>query len=145
MVGNTITITTNLWTMIIVANCTSSSGIDKLCGNANSTPLIQYNALKLEISQGITLSSPATLVASQWYVITAVFAAGASSHIDTNGVQMVSGTAGTANIASWYIAPFGTTATLRGNIARIWGWRGVLSAGDLASAVAQCKTDFNIQ
>lgn len=145
LISGNLSITTNLWTFVIVANCTASTGVDKIVGNANTTPLLQFNALKLEMSQGSTVSSAATLVAGQWYVISAVFAAGASSHIDTNGVQMVSGNAGTGNMLAWYIAPFGTTATLRGNIARIWGWRGILSAGDLASAVAQCKTDFNIQ
>ncbi len=145
MVGGLFTPTTNSATIICVVNCTATTGTDFIINDPGGA-FIRYNAKSLEISQGTTLTSAATM-GTGYYVITVVFAGGVSSHIDTNGVNMVTGTAGTANLfkTSGFYLGQGNSAGYRGNMCRIWGWSGVLSAGDIASAVAQCKTDFNIQ
>jgi len=144
MIGASWPVTTNKSTWILVANCTATTGTDILVMNgAGGTPWFQYNAKKLEMSQGSTISSAATMTTS-YFVITCVFAADGTSHIDTNGVAMVTGNAGTGNMAAPYLAQFNSVC-YHGNLSRVWMWNGVLSAGDLTSAVAQCKTDFGIQ
>jgi len=143
MVGPTIPDLTNKFTVIAVANCDATSGIDSILADGiTGNTWINYNAHKLEMSQGTTISSAATMGAG-YYVITVVFAAGASSHIDTNGVLMVSGNAGTANLRSPYIGQAGS-AIYHGSICRIWGWYGILNSTDLTAAVHQCGIDFGI-
>jgi hypothetical protein len=144
MVGPTMPDLTNKFTIIVVTDCSSTSGIDYIVfDGVTGNSWLNFNAHKLEMSQGTTVSSVAGTTASVPYVITAVFAAGASSHIDTNGVQLVSGNAGTANLRAPYLAQFNTIC-YHGNISRVWGWYGVLNSTDLANAVAQCRTDFGI-
>jgi len=133
--------TTNKATVIVVVNCTRTSGIDNIFINPASTPYLRYTSKALEINQGSALTS-ATTMGTGYYTITAVFAAGVSSRIDTNGVNMVTGTAGTGNMADGYLGNNGTDAIFNGNMCRIWGWSGVLSELDISNAVAQCRLDF---
>ncbi len=135
---------TNKATFVYVANCTATTSTDNLCERSGVAPCVQYNAKSLSMYQGTAVTSANTMGAG-YYVISVVMAAGASSHIDTNGVQMVAGNAGTQSFGACNVGDIDATAGYHGNICRVWIWEGVLSAPELAQAVAQCKTDFGIQ
>lgn len=137
---------TNLSTWIFVFNDNSSSGTQWILSNTATAPWVIWNAKGFDYNQGsATVSTARTLTVGQFYIVAMFFAAGASSHLDTNGVQMVAGTGGTSTMGPLDIDQGNGSAPLNGNISRVWIYEGILGSTDYNNAVAQCKKDFGIQ
>lgn len=136
------------WTMLFVCNCVDTvNTLSGLYRNSSVPPYVRFTGgTALEFNGGSsTVTGPTTLTLGQWYIVTAIFD-GASSAIYTNGVLYTSGSIGTTALGTMIVGQsFDTAGSYRGNISRIWVWTNHISAPNLASAVAQCKTDFGIQ
>lgn len=142
--GGTETLTNFTVMMVITSSNIATANCRILSAGGGFDPYIQFNAGKLEINAGTLVSGAATILGVP-YIITWI-QAGASSKIQTNGVDYVSGNSGThgmsATLGFFYFAN-PTVNQLVGDVSRIWCWTNTLSAGDMASALAQCKTDFH--
>lgn len=149
-----ITITNFTVVMVLnMSNCAAANtGIIVCSGFGLNYPFLDVSSSALRIGSlngSKTVTGPAT-IQNIPYIISWI-QAGASSRIDTNGVQYVAGDAGTGGInssgAPQLVNPTASgspahTTQYIGDISRFWMWTNTLSAGDLSSAVAQCKKDF---
>lgn len=137
---------TNIATFIIVFNYNDTTGTEWVISTTAAAPWIQMNAQKLEYNQGTTTisSSPAILNNGQYYILGMFFEGNSSTHIDTNGVLMVSGSGGTATFGGPTLGQGGGSKQFAGNFIRIWIWEGILGSTDYANAIQQCKVDFGI-
>lgn len=127
-------------TWMVVCNITGDPTVNNnIWINGGAAPYFRIGANKATINAGSDLSTVACIT-NQYILLTAVFN-GASSRIDTNGVTAVSGDAGSGAVHSTFLANWEFT---EGNICRVWCWAKTLSASDYASAVNQCKSDFEL-
>lgn len=111
--------------------------------DANSTPWLFMKTNAITFNAGSSISGPNTLD-TNWMILVAEFN-GTSSDVQTNGVTYKTGSIGTGTMTTLYLdnnSYAGGFWPFNGSISRIWGWTNVLSAGDMTSAINQCKTDF---